>query len=54
MKAMLPETKRRRLLLKQERMTDKGALEATEGSTYQSGIPSYNQVFIIVYLHINI
>jgi hypothetical protein len=36
-KARLPETKRRRLILKQERATDKVACEATEGSTYQSG-----------------
>ena len=32
-----PETKRRRLILKQERATQKGAYEASEGSTYQSG-----------------
>lgn len=43
---MLPETKRRRLLLKQERMTDKGALEATEGSTYQSEIGLSTEVSI--------
>ena len=33
----LPETKRRRLILKQENPTQKDALEASEGSTYQSG-----------------
>lgn len=34
----LPETKRRRLFLKQERATQKDAFEVSEGSTYQSEI----------------
>lgn len=36
-KMNLPETKRRRLVLKLERATQKGAYEASEGATYQSG-----------------
>lgn len=36
-KMRLPETKRRRLFLKQERATQKDAFEVSEGSTYQSG-----------------
>lgn len=37
-KACLPSTKRRRLILKQERVVTQGANEALEGSSYQSGI----------------
>lgn len=36
-KTSLPETKRRRLFLKQERANQKDASEVSEGSTYQSG-----------------
>jgi len=36
-KAQLPSTKRRRLILKQERAITQGAAEALEGQTYQSG-----------------
>lgn len=36
-KAALPQKKGRRLELKQERLTRKGAREAAEGDTYQSG-----------------
>lgn len=36
-KTSLPETKRRRLILKQERANQKNASEVSEGSTYQSG-----------------
>jgi hypothetical protein len=36
-KAKLPKTKLRRLILKQERAALKGACEAAEGLTYQSG-----------------
>ena len=36
-KSQLPSTKRRRLLLKQERATTQGAQEALEGVSYQSG-----------------
>ena len=38
---MLPQKKRRRLELKNERMTQKGANEAAEGETYQSGIQKF-------------
>ncbi|XP_060605467.1 uncharacterized protein LOC132757985 [Ruditapes philippinarum] len=34
----LPSTKRRRLILKQERSINQGAHEALEGATYESGI----------------
>lgn len=34
----LPSTKRRRLILKQERAVTQGAQEVLEGKTYQSGI----------------
>lgn len=37
-KAALPQKKRRRLELKQERLTQKGAREAAEGDTYQSEV----------------
>lgn len=33
----LPSTKRRRLILKQERATTQGSLEVLEGASYQSG-----------------
>ncbi|XP_053385649.1 uncharacterized protein LOC128545990 [Mercenaria mercenaria] len=36
--SQLPSTKRRRLILKQERATTQGAQEALEGVSYQSGI----------------
>lgn len=36
-RSQLPGKKRRRLELKQERITQKGANEAAEGDTYQSG-----------------
>lgn len=37
-KIKLPSQKRRRLVLKQERAVTKGAMEASEGVSYQSGI----------------
>lgn len=37
LKASLPSTKRRRLVLKQERATNQGAQETLEGVSYQSG-----------------
>ncbi|XP_062607534.1 uncharacterized protein LOC134269349 [Saccostrea cucullata] len=37
-KSSLPSTKRRRLMLKQERAVTQGANEALEGASYQSGI----------------
>ena len=36
-KSQLPSTKRRRLILKQERAVTKGANEALEGASYESG-----------------
>ena len=33
----LPSVKRRRIVLKQERATNQGALEALEGVSYESG-----------------
>lgn len=36
-RSQLPGKKRRRLELKQERITQKGANEAAEGDTYESG-----------------
>lgn len=36
-KRLLPQKKRRRLELKHERLTQKGAKEAAEGDIYQSG-----------------
>lgn len=36
-RSQLPVKKRRRLELKQEKITQKGANEAAEGDTYQSG-----------------
>lgn len=44
-KAALPQKKRRRLELKQERLTQKGAREAAEGDTYQSGTFISNSMF---------
>ncbi|XP_062595091.1 uncharacterized protein LOC134256466 [Saccostrea cucullata] len=37
-RAALPQKKRRRLELKQEKLTQKGAKEAAEGDTYQSEV----------------
>ena len=37
-KNALPATKRRRLILKQERTATQGARESLEGATYQSGM----------------
>jgi hypothetical protein len=37
-RSQLPSTKRRRLILKQERAVNQGASEALEGQSYQSGI----------------
>ena len=36
-KAAIPSTKRRRLILKEERATNQGAKETLEGISYQSG-----------------
>lgn len=44
-KAALPQKKRRRLEVKQERLTQKGAREAAEGDTYQSGTFISNSMF---------
>ena len=41
-KSILPEQKLRRLKLKEERSTSKGACEASEGASYESGM--YNRV----------
>ena len=46
-KYALPQTKRRRLELKQERLTQKGAREAAEGDTYQSGTFLLNNILVI-------
>lgn len=40
-KSALPSTKRRRMILKQERAVTQGANEALEGCSYQSGIKVY-------------
>ena len=40
-RSKLPQKKRRRLELKNERMTQKGANEEAEGETYQSGIQKF-------------
>ena len=37
-RSKLPQEKRRRLEIKNERMTQNGANEAAEGETYQSGL----------------
>jgi len=37
-KSALPSTKRRRLILKQERASFQGTQEVLEGATYQSGM----------------
>lgn len=46
-RAKLPESKRRRLFLKEERSTPKGGNEAIEGLSYQSGLSfdSYRHFF---------
>lgn len=46
-RARLPESKRRRLFLKEERSTSKGGNEAIEGLSYQSGLSfdSYRNFF---------
>ncbi|XP_056000582.1 uncharacterized protein LOC130048208 [Ostrea edulis] len=45
-RSKLPEKKRRRLELKQERIAQKGANEAAEGDTYQSEVGLSDQVDI--------
>lgn len=45
-RSQLPGKKRRRLELKQERITQKGANEAAEGDTYQSEVGLSDQVDI--------
>lgn len=49
-RARLPESKRRRLFLKEERSTSKGGNEAIEGLSYQSGLSfdSYRHFFTII------
>ena len=49
-RSKLPQKKHRRLELKNERMTQKGANKAAEEETYQSGLQKCINTIIILYL----